>query len=180
MISDWFQICNTDWVNIQFCHHAVRKSWLLSSQIPRQPELWISHLYSGDIFHRHQPDSKQSQTCSTGWVDIHLHHHAMRMSWLLSFRMAGQPEHRLFGFLPIKATLCSAYSKAFTHCYAHLWSTAALDNMQLMKTFVAALHLRYRIFNEISAARGNLWWLFLKLKRSHLRFYDGSRIGVVR
>jgi len=29
----------------------------------------------------------------------------MRKSWLLSFWMAGHPEHRLFGFLPSKATL---------------------------------------------------------------------------
>ena len=162
MISDWFQICNMDWVNIQLYHHVVRKSWLLSSQMPRQPELRISCFYSGDIFHRHQPDSKQSQInfkfatyrlslhppssscceeelgtlCLGGtaaykrknsycfdWrgnfittsqmannlrllsnlqhrlsVYIHLHHHAVRKSWVFSSRMAQQSKCKISYF----------------------------------------------------------------------------------
>ena len=35
--------------------------------------------------------------------------------------------------------MCSACSWAFTHYYARLLSTAALENMQLMGTFIAVL-----------------------------------------
>ena len=107
------------------------------------------------------------------WVDVHLHHHAMRKSWLFSFWMAYQPEHRLFRFLLSKATLCSAYCMDY---YVHLLSTAAVDNMQLMRTFVVVLqkylYLRYHIFNAISGAHRNLWWFFLKLKQSHFWWFE--------